>query len=107
MTVNQFLEKDEKNSDFILKLGIAKKSFADLSSYAGICGSLFDGVLQWADHNIYDLDEVENHKYRGYIVTDSMGIKSRFVIPKWVLSKDVSNDWKYAKNMFCKFLRKV
>ena len=50
---------------------------------------------------------VRGNKYRGYIVSDSMGDEHKFVIPQWVLKKDVGNDWKYAKNMFCKFLRKI
>lgn len=107
MNVNQMLLDDQSNGNLILNLAIAKKSNADFDTYSGVCGSLYDGVYQWADHNIYDLNEVENQKYRGYIVTDSMGNEHKFVIPQWVLKKDVGNDWRYAKNMFCKFLRKI
>jgi hypothetical protein len=107
MNVNQILLDDQSNGNLILNLAIAKKSNANLTAYSEICGSLYDGVFQWADHNIYELNEVENHKYRGYIVKDSMGNEHKFVIPKWVLNKDVGNDWKFAKNMFNKFFRKV
>ena len=107
MTVNQIILDDQENGNLILNLGIAKKSNADLSTYGDICGSWGEGVFQWASHNIYSLDEVENQKYRGYIVSDSMGDEHKFVIPQWVLKKDVGNDWRYAKNMFCKFLRKI
>jgi hypothetical protein len=107
MNVNEMLLNDQENGNLILNLGIAQKSNGDLSTYGDICGSWYDGVHQWASHNIYSLDEVENQKYRGYIVTDSMGEQSKFVIPQWVLKKDIGKDWKYAKNLFCKFLKRI
>lgn len=107
MTVNQIISEDQSNGNLILNLAIAKKSKASLDSYREICGSLYDAVFQWADHNIYELNEVENHKYKGYVVHDSMGNEHKYVIPKWALKKDVGNDWRYAKNIVCKFLRKI
>lgn len=107
MTVEQHLLEDQSNGSLILNCAITNKWGSDISVYAEICGGYNEGVLQWVTHNIDSIDTCENQKYRGYTIHDSNGNQHKFVIPKWVLNKDVGNNWKYAKNIFNKFLKKI
>lgn len=106
MTVEQIMINDQENGALIFNCGIAQRLNADISSYADVCGGFYDGVLQWISHNIVDVNEVENSKFRGYTITTESNEEVQLYIPMWVLNKDVGSDWKYAKNMFCKFLKR-
>ena len=75
------------------------------SCYAEICGGFIDGVYQWADHNIYDINESYNKKYTGYTITFSNNSTKRVYIENWVLNIE-PKDWKHAKSLFDKYLKK-
>jgi hypothetical protein len=106
MTVEQIMIDDQENGSLIFNCGIAQRLNADISSYAEICGGFYDGVHQWISHNVVDVNEVENSKFRGYTITTDTDEQIQLYIPMWVLNKDVGSDWKFAKNMFCKFLKR-
>ena len=74
------------------------------SAYTEICGGYIEGVYQWADHNIYNVDEVENGKYIGWNITFENGATRRIYIEKWVMNIMPEN-WKHAKCLFNKFLK--
>lgn len=74
--------------------------------YASICGSFYDGVVTWANHNIDDVEEVCNTKYKGWVLHLSEGYVRKAYIPNWVLNLNVSN-YKHAKCLFNKYIRKV
>lgn len=107
MTVKEHLLNDQSNGNLILNCAISNKWADNISVYSEICGGYYEGVLQWATHNIYNIDTFENEKYIGYIIHDNNGNQHKFVVPKWVINKDVGNNWRFAKNLFNKFLKKV
>lgn len=105
MTVAQIIEDDKENGSIIFNYGLMHNlaGFGQVSAYAGICGGGYEACHTWVDHNVYDVNEVENDKYVGWIITDGMGNKKKVYIQKWVLQVKTTN-WKKAFNMFKKYL---
>lgn len=102
-TFRDYLEKD---GELVLLIGFANvlPELGTMDTYSSICGSWVDGVYQWASHNIYNVSEVSNSKYTGWIITTSDGSEYKVYIPNWVLNLQPKN-WKHAKNLFKKYLR--
>jgi hypothetical protein len=105
MTVEQIIKDDEENGSIIFNYGLMHNLavFGAISAYSGICGGGYEAAHQWVDHNVYDINEVENSKYRGWIITDSDGREHKVYIPMWVLNIKTT-DWKKAFNLFKKYL---
>jgi hypothetical protein len=105
-TMSDYLEMD---GGIIFNIALYNRfsSIGD-SCYSEICGSYIEGVYQWADHNIYSVDEVSNHKYHGWIVNfGSYGtIERKVYIPNWVMEIKPKN-FKHAKALFNKYLLQV
>ncbi len=101
LTIADQLEKDGSIGFY---LAIAKR-FAgmSISEYTEICGSYIEGVYQWKDHNIYNVEECQNSKFYGWTITFESGKKIRVYIPLWVMDYK-AQDWKHAKNLFNKYL---
>jgi len=109
MTLRETLNYDVENGNLILGLGFSSKlsnKVGELSAYAGICGSYYDGVHQWMTHNIDSWDECANEKYTGYTVFAEDAEVYRLVIENRIMDLEVK-DWKHAKNLFTKYLRTV
>ena len=105
MTVAQIIRDDSENGDLILNFGLMKNlsEFGAVSAYSGICGGGYEAAFVWADHNVYEITEVENEKYMGWIIKDSDGREHKVYIAKWVLDIRTTN-WEFALNLFCKYL---
>jgi hypothetical protein len=73
------------------------------SCYSDICGGFIEGVYQWADHNIYSVDESENQKYIGWTINFNGAIR-RVYIEKWVMAIAPKN-FRHARALFSKYLR--
>lgn len=108
MTLRETLNYDTENGSLIFGLAISSKlsnKVGELSCYAGICGSYYDGIHQWMTHNIDGVDEVSNKKYTGYVIYTSEK-EYKLVIENRIMEIEVA-DWKHAKNLFNKFLKTV
>jgi len=105
MTVATIIKEDEDNGSLIFNYGLMHNlaQFGAVSAYAGICGGGYEAAFQWADHNVADINEVENSKYKGWIITDLMGVERKVYIKKSILNIK-TNNWKYAFNLFKKYL---
>jgi hypothetical protein len=103
-TFNEYLEMD---GNLAFNLAIYNRfSFVTDQVYAEICGGFIEGVYQWADHNINDVIECVNHKYTGWTIRFENGAEGKVYIENWVL--DITpKDWKHAKSLFNKYLKKV
>ena len=102
---NHYLDLD---GGIIFKIGASRyaQQLGMGDTYSDICGSWIEGVYQWADHYLGDIEEVSNHKYTGWKCTigdyvDSYEVK--LYIPNWVLDTEVK-DFKHTKNLFNKYL---
>jgi hypothetical protein len=94
----------------LLKLGIF--NFLGCRDYVEICGSRIDASHQWFDHNVYDIDEVSNDKYVGWVVHcyDECGMVCsghdyKFYMPLRMLDYKVKS-FRHAKNLFNKYLKR-
>ena len=99
----------------LLNIGIASVLGANgTSSYSEICGSFEDGCNQWASHNVYDVTQVENDKYFGWLVVlyDGYGHpreeQEKLYIEKSTLEYALlkTKNWKHCRNTFTKFLKR-
>lgn len=107
MTVKETLEYDKENGSLIFGIAVSNKLcdvVGQMGAYAGICGSYYDGVHQWMTHNVDGIDEVSNEKYTGYIIYTESG-EHKLYIENRIMNLEV-NDWKHAKNLFVKYLKK-
>ena len=101
-TMNDYLEMDGGIA-FDIAIFNRFSSIGD-SCYAGICGGFIEGVSQWAQHNIYSVDETANSKYTGWTIHFNSGATRRVYIENWVMEIAPKN-WAHAKNMFKKYLK--
>lgn len=102
--MNEYLEMD---GSLILNIALYNRAASITDScYAEICGGFIAGVYQWADHNIYFIDEVSNHKYTGFIVNFNNGVTRKYYIENWVMESK-PKDFKHARNLFNKFLKEA
>jgi hypothetical protein len=102
LTMNDYLEMDG-NIGFDLAIFNRFSSIGD-SCYSSICGGFIEGVSQWAQHNIYSIDECANQKYTGWTIHFENGSIGKVYIENWVMDIQPKN-WKHAKNMFNKYLK--
>jgi hypothetical protein len=63
-------------------------------------------VYEWATHNIEDVVESANQKYTGWTIRFENGYEGKVYIENWVLNI-TPKDWKHAKALFNKYLKKV
>jgi len=98
------LIKVDGNAAFYLGISNLCQTVESLDAYTGICGGRLEAAYQWASHNVYGFSEVSNTKYTGFIVNFSNGTEGKFYIPNWVMNIETEN-WKFAKNIFSKYLR--
>ena len=103
-TFNEYLEMDG-NLAFNLAIYNRFSAITD-SVYAEICGGFIEGVYQWSDHNINDIVECANQKYTGWTIRFENGSEGKVYIENWVLNI-TPKDWKHAKSLFNKYLKKV
>lgn len=101
-TMNDYLEMD---GGILFNIALFNRfsSIGD-SCYAGICGGFIEGVHQWAQHNIYGIDESANQKYTGWTIHFENGSIRRVYIENWVMETS-PKDYKHAKNLFKKYLK--
>ena len=99
------INDDKENGSIIFNYGIMHNlsHTKEISAYAGISGGGYEASHDWAMHNIDDIRVVENKKYKGWIITDLMGIKTKVYIKKAILNIEAT-DWKHAFNLFKKYL---
>jgi hypothetical protein len=106
MKLKDFLSEDDS---IIMKIALYNL-FSDIGDrcYASICGGFIPGVYEWASHNIADINEVENKKYMGYVITFGLAStrEKQAYIPKWVLEVEVEG-FDHAKNVFNKYIRRT
>ena len=76
-------------------------SFED-REYASICGGYIDGAIQWATHNVHDIDTTSNQKYTGWTIYMEDRTR-RMYIPNWVMAIQ-PKDWKHAKALLNKYM---
>jgi hypothetical protein len=100
-SISEFLEMDG-NIGFNLAIFKRFSSIGD-SCYAEICGGYIEGVYQWIDHNLENVEECANSKYHGWTITFTNGVQRRVYIPNWVMNVE-PKDWKHAKSLFNKYL---
>ena len=102
--LKEYLELD---GGLILKMAIYNRfsSIGD-NCYSEICGGYVMGVYQWADHNLYNIDECSNEKYTGWKLELGYNgdAERKIFIENWVLDI-VPKDFKHAKNLFNKYLK--
>jgi len=103
-TLKEYLELD---GGLIFKMAIYNRfsSIGDMC-YSDICGGYVTGVYQWADHNLYNVEECFNDKYTGWVLALGWDIPTerKIFIENWVLNI-VPKDFKHAKNLFNKYLK--
>jgi hypothetical protein len=102
-TFNDYLEMDGSIA-FNVAIYNSVATIESHSAYTEICGSFYEAVYAWADHNIYSIDEEKTNKNTWFRVFFGQGEKEQiFYIPNWVLEVQPKN-WAHAKNLFCKYL---
>ena len=101
---NDYLEMD---GNIAFNLAIYNR-FSQIGDevYSEICGGFIEGVYQWADHNIENVDECVNAKYTGWKIVFSNGALRKVYIENKILAIQ-PKDWKHAKNLFNKYLKVV
>ena len=112
MTVLEMLTRDEnENGNLMFLIGAKVFLPSDIGStetYASVCGGAYEGLYQWATHNINDIIQSENKKYMGWtIITvgELFDNTTKVYIPKWVLNIEIGNGWGHANNLFKKYLK--
>tara|TARA_Y100001972_G_C7410124_1_gene212615 strand:- start:66 stop:425 length:360 start_codon:yes stop_codon:yes gene_type:complete len=107
-----------KDGSFLLNIGIASKlagneSTYTIKEYSEISGSFENGCQDWCYHNVFDIEEKENNKYYGWVITlnDSYGNAEekshKLYIEKSQLKYAMTKtkNWKHCRNSLIKFFK--
>jgi len=104
-TVQEIINDDKENGSIIFNYALMENcsSFGEVGDYSGICGGKYEASHEWVSHNVYGIEEVENTKYKGWVLTDSEGRENKLYIKKFILGIE-TDSWKHAFNLFKKHL---